>query len=120
MIETTLQERVQARVARGVKWLNRRYPNWHKTIEVKRFDFRDPCCCVLGQVCPAKNADETFAEPHLRKLGLNNKGPTDASKAHGFDWGAEDHAEQEADLLQQEWIKQIAIARREARRCAPR
>jgi hypothetical protein len=58
------------RVARGVKWLDRRDPGWWKKINPNRFDIKDPHKCILGQM---------FAE----------EGKKSDLAADGFHWAME-------------------------------
>jgi hypothetical protein len=38
------------RVARGIKFLNATIPDWHNKIELRDFNFWEPCNCVVGLV----------------------------------------------------------------------
>ena len=44
------QSEAEARVQRGIEYLDRTEPGWHARIDLSRFDLIDGCRCVLGQV----------------------------------------------------------------------
>lgn len=41
---------VQERVAAGIKFLNEKYPNWLRHIDIKKLDVRNHELCVIGQL----------------------------------------------------------------------
>lgn len=49
----------QERVDRGADWLDEHTPYWWKIVELRTFDIRFGCRCVLGQVFDADFRHET-------------------------------------------------------------
>lgn len=111
---------IRGRVAKGVRFLNKNYPKWYKTIKVRMFDFGDPCKCVIGQVCPPSKALKqrdsypAFGVAHRREVGVRSEWAD-----YGFD-GAFEFSDidafNEIRELGVEWTRQIAIAREVAAR----
>ena len=50
MITPTQQKQVDARVERGIKWLNKTVPNWHKKITITKLKMANSSTCICGQV----------------------------------------------------------------------
>ena len=44
------KEQLEKRVQKGIKFLNKKYPNWHKKIKLKHLDMQNGKCCILGQL----------------------------------------------------------------------
>lgn len=118
---------IKGRIANGVKWLNRRYPNWHRVIKVRMFDFSDPCKCVIGQVCPApkKSGFANFADGNLVRIGIIRDTETTDKEERGV-WGSRrvinlgfDASEEFSGIkgfdvyreMGAEWVRQIALRR---------
>ena len=102
---------VQARVALGVKWLDRNKPDWHKHVVIKRLDMGEACSCVLGQVFAkdAKNVPDGFDHVMMNLLPPQ----LDSEKwsvRHGFDYQplkSRWNAIEDYEALAAEWTRVI-------------
>lgn len=86
---------LRAAVKRGIAVLDRAYPQWWKVIKLTKFNFADPCCCIVGTIggveCRVANPQGlTNWSQGKRTLGLEY---SNWSRLHvmanlGFDWEA--------------------------------
>lgn len=112
MNEETLEADARARVAAGVAWLDEHRPDWRERVELRRFDIRSACRCVLGQVFEEDQANDDSISGYgyvLSRLIL----PVDRLIQLGFDakLGGAGGAIRDFDRLQRAWTLELTADR---------
>jgi len=100
-----MKKLIKQRVARGIKWLNKKYPGWIENINLNRFNIKSSKACICGQVFEDMingffSGFEYFYKTYSMGLAtrLGFSPPVNISDyEHSRYW----------DLLGAEWIKQL-------------
>lgn len=62
------QVEVDARVARGARWLDQKRPGWAHEVKISTLDLKEATDCVLGQI--ASQVDVYDPEPDANRPGI--------------------------------------------------
>jgi hypothetical protein len=110
-------DEARTRVARGVMYLDGKWPEWADHIDVVTLDMATPCDCVLGQMTGDYNKAirKLWPEPLWRRLfSIHHDLSQDTGVLLGFDAPfSEFKLERDVDFqrLKDAWIEVIASRR---------
>lgn len=101
-MSVSIEER---RVNKGIKLLNRIYPDWYKRIDLDTLDMSSYSRCILGQLFREYAYGISYLSDETRYRNI-----TFSATEYGFDIYGRDHDEYEAyDRLNQVWYDKVRI-----------
>jgi hypothetical protein len=123
-LKNALRPKERAAIKRGAALLDTADPKWFRKLNPANFDLGDEKMCVLGQAYGDyfKGLNELAAEGIAKMFKSSTDEPLAVTgKLDGRHYGFNTHAGNAAfERMGQEWIRQVIVRRKRARRAATR